>query len=104
MDRAPNAGRGSGFHRYFAMDTARFWSTSGERLRNYLASGATRLACWPGFPGVKKRDDLGPGIRLLHVARKGRKGSHFIVFRASGEHTIDVLRMLYDGMDLPGHV
>ncbi|MDR2189232.1 MAG: hypothetical protein LBE62_14500 [Azonexus sp.] len=53
---------------------------------------------------MKKRDDLGPGIRLLHVARKGRKGSHFIVFRASGEHTIDVLRMLYDGMDLPGHV
>jgi toxin ParE1/3/4 len=62
------------------------------------------LNAGPNILGVKQRDDFPPGILTLHVARQGRKGSHFIVFRVSGERTIDVLRILYDGMDLPSHV
>ena len=30
--------------------------------------------------GVKARDDIGPGIRTLHVARQGRSGRYFVVF------------------------
>ena len=30
--------------------------------------------------GVKARDDIGPGISTLHVARQGRSGRHFVVF------------------------
>lgn len=58
----------------------------------------------PEPPGAKARDDMGPGIRTLHVARQGRKGRHFVVFMAAEGQTIDVLRLLHDGMDLARHV
>lgn len=53
--------------------------------------------------GSKARDDIEPGIRTLHVARQGRAGRHFVVFRAAGSN-IDVLRLLHDSMDLPRHL
>lgn len=74
-------------------------------------SGALRdLTLGPSIAGARLRDDIGPGIHTLHVARKGRKGRkgrHFVVFRidpAHGEHIIDVLRLLHDSMDLPRHL
>ena len=58
----------------------------------------------PMPPGCKARDDIGPGIRTLHVARQGRKGRHFVVFKESEGQIIDVLRLLHDSMDLSKHV
>lgn len=54
----------------------------------------------PEVLGVTVRDDLGLGVRTLHVARQGRKGRHFVVFRTAPEQTIEVLRLLHDSMDL----
>jgi len=54
--------------------------------------------------GAKARDDIGPGIRTLHVARRGRSGRHFVVFREAKDQYIDVLRLLHDSMDLARHV
>ncbi len=65
------------------------------------------LAHGPAIIGVRRREDIGPGIHTLHVARKGRKGRHFVVFRidfSRGENVIDVLRLLHDSMDLPHHL
>jgi toxin ParE1/3/4 len=59
------------------------------------------LADGPEIAGSNLREDIAPGIRILHVARMGRKGRHFIVFRVSPVRTIDVLRLLHDSMDLP---
>ena len=59
------------------------------------------LADGPDIAGSNLREDIAPGIRILHVARMGRKGRHFIVFRAGPARTIDVLRLLHDSMDLP---
>lgn len=57
--------------------------------------------------GATPRDDIGKRIYALHVARHGRKGRHFVVFRVGrgidGE-LIDVLRLLHDTMDLPRHI
>lgn len=59
------------------------------------------LRTGPGAMGVRQRDDIAPGTFTLHVARNGRKGRHFIVFRVNGdERVIDVLRLLHDSMDL----
>jgi len=69
-----------------------------------IALAMAALRDGPNTIGVKRRDDLPPGILTLHVARNGRKGSHFIVFRVSGERIIDVLRILHDGMDLPNRL
>jgi len=58
----------------------------------------------PELLGAKARDDIGPGIRTLHVARQGRNGRHFVVFRVADDQCIEVLRLLHDSMDLARHV
>ena len=67
-----------------------------------LAIGA--LAEGPEVLGVRRREEIGNGILSLHVAREGRKGRHFVIFRDGGANTIDVLRLLHDSMDLVRHV
>jgi toxin ParE1/3/4 len=54
--------------------------------------------------GAQARDEIAPNIRTLHVARLGRKGRHFVVFRQTEDRCIDVLRLLHDGMDLARHI
>ncbi len=71
-----------------------------------ITSALRDLGAGPSLIGAKPREDIGPGIHTLHVARKGRKGRHFVLFRiepAQGRQTIDVLRLLHDSMDLPRH-
>ena len=58
----------------------------------------------PDVAGARLRGDLGQDIRVLHVARQGRHGRHFVVFRPGGKHRIDVLRILHDSMDLTQHL
>lgn len=58
----------------------------------------------PEVFGATVRDDLALGVRTLHVARQGRRGRHFVVFRAASEQTIEVLRLLHDSMDLARHL
>jgi toxin ParE1/3/4 len=75
----------------------------GKTLRGTLND----LAQGPELAGYRLREDIGPGIHTLHVARKGRKGRHFVMFRvneSASEHVIDVLRLLHDSMDLPRHL
>jgi toxin ParE1/3/4 len=62
------------------------------------------LANGPDVLGAKRRDEIGNGILTLHVARHGRRGRHFVVFRISDTTTIDVLRLLHDSMDLARHL
>ncbi len=80
--------------------------TFGEgQANNYAETIALAIEALEGGPdilGAKPREDIQPGIRTFHVARQGRTGRHFVVFRAAGSH-IDILRLLHDSMDLPRH-
>jgi toxin ParE1/3/4 len=58
----------------------------------------------PAILGAKERSEIGPRIFTLHVARLGRKGRHFVVFKISQGQTIDVLRLLHDSMDLASNL
>jgi toxin ParE1/3/4 len=72
-----------------------------------LSTALHDLARGPSIMGARLREDIDPGIRILHVARKGRKGRHLVVFRVApppSEPAIDVLRLLHDSMDLPRHL
>jgi toxin ParE1/3/4 len=81
--------------------------TFGEgQANNYAETIALAIEALEGGPdvlGARAREDIQPGIRTLHVARQGRAGRHFVVFRATGSD-IDVLRLLHDSMDLPRHL
>jgi len=79
---------------------------SEDQTNNYAETIALAIESLEGGPdilGAKVREDIEPGIRTLHVARQGRAGRHFVVFRAAGSD-IDVLRLLHDSMDLPRHL
>ncbi len=54
--------------------------------------------------GSAARDEILPNLRTLHVARKGRRGRHFILYRAAQGNVIDVIRILHDQMDLARHI
>jgi toxin ParE1/3/4 len=58
----------------------------------------------PETIGVKERAEIGPGIFTLHAARYKRKAKHFLVFRVLEMRTIEILRILVDGMDLARHI
>lgn len=58
----------------------------------------------PAILGSREREDIRPGIRTLHVARQGRKGRHFVIFKEATRQIIDVLRLLHDSLDLVRHV
>lgn len=83
--------------------TKTFGESQASTYAETMALAIAALENGPDVLGAGARDDIQPGIRTLHVARLGRAGRHFVVFRVS-ESTIDVLRLLHDRMDLPRHL
>ena len=72
-----------------------------------LSDALEALAAGPRAIGVRERADIAKGLFTLHVARAGRKGRHFVLFRVhAGQQRrwIDVLRLLHDAMDLPSNI
>lgn len=85
--------------------TAEYFSPQqAEVYAETLTLALEALVEGPDAIDAKGCDDILPGMRVLHVARQGRRGRHFVVFRAGGGRCIDVLRILHDSMDLVRHV
>ena len=85
----------------------RFGDAQARIYAETLSAALNDLATGPSAIGVKKRDDILKGLFTLHVASKGRKGRHFIVFRVArtpDRDVIEVLRLLHDTMDLQHHL
>jgi toxin ParE1/3/4 len=80
----------------------------GERqaavYKTALLKTIARLAAGPDAPGSHAREDLGPQMRTLHVARDGRRAPHLLVYRVSSGEVIEILRILHERMDLPRRV
>ena len=87
--------------------TERFGARQAGVYRDTLLDALAALAGGPDVPGSRSREDLLPGLRSLHVARRRRRERHFILYRAAGDDTIEVIRILHESMDvsrhLPGH-
>lgn len=84
-----------------------FGSAQARAYADTLSSALKALCAGPSIIGVKERPEIGTNIWTLHVARNGRQGRHFIMFRvaaAPGSKVIDVLRLLHDSMDLERHL
>lgn len=72
-----------------------------------VSTAIQALTTGPVQPGIKARPEIGRDLFTLHVARNGRRGRHFVLFRAYSDpnhRQIDVLRILHDSMDLARHV
>jgi toxin ParE1/3/4 len=72
-----------------------------------LSAALVDLTAGPTMVGAKERSEIGKRIFTLHVARGGRKGRHFILFRVGAhkdERHIEVLRLLHEAIDLTRHI
>ncbi|UTD26062.1 type II toxin-antitoxin system RelE/ParE family toxin [Bradyrhizobium sp. WD16] len=81
-----------------------FGARQSRVYRETLVQAIGGLAEGPDVVGSKARDEIMPGLRTLHVARHGRCRSHFLMYRAAPGRTIEIVRILHDGMDLQRHV
>lgn len=81
-----------------------FGARQSRLYRDTLLQAIGELANGPDIVGSKARDEITRGLRTLHVARHGRRGRHFLVYRVAAERTIEIGRILHDGMELQRHL
>ncbi len=81
-----------------------FGTKQAENYAETISLAIEALHDGPDILESKMRDEIGMGIRTLHVARQGRKGRHFVAFSVSEGHVINILRLLHDSMDLAIHL
>jgi len=79
--------------------TENFGARQSRVYRDILVQTIAELA-----DGSRARDEIMAGLRTLHVARRGRRGSHFLMYRVAPKSTIEIVRILHDRMDLWRHV
>lgn len=97
----------SDFRNILRWAAERFGYTQGRIYSETLTHAIQALANGPHVAGSRQRDDIAKGLMTLHVARGGRRGRHFVLYRIaspSESPSIDVLRLLHDSMDLARHV
>ena len=95
------------FRQILRWTVERFGSAQARVYADTLSSALKALGAGPDIVGVKERPEIGSNIRTLHVARNGRKGRHFILFRvggSEGKNLIDVLRLLHGSLDQERHL
>jgi toxin ParE1/3/4 len=80
--------------------TENFGARQSRLYRDTIVQVIKELANGPDIAGSKAHNEIGPGVRTLHVARHGRRGRHFLLYRIVSERIIEVGRILHDSMDL----
>jgi len=81
-----------------------FGARQSRVYRDTLVQAIGELTEGPNGAGSRARDEIMAGLRTLHVTRRGRRGSHFLMYRAAPNSTIEIVRILHDRMDLRRHV
>ena len=60
-----------------------FGARQSRVCRDTLVQAINELTNGPDVAGSKARGDIVSGLRMLHVARRGRRGSHFLICRVA---------------------
>jgi toxin ParE1/3/4 len=75
--------------------TENFGARQSRVDQNTLVQAIGELAEGPDIAGSKARDEIMSGLRMVHVARHGRRGSHFVMYWVAPETTIEIVRILH---------
>ena len=95
------------YQNIFRWTREKFGLAQAQLYANTISAALKDLRAGPETIGVKACDEIGINIKTLHIARKGRKGRHFLMCRtddAQGQKMIVVLRILHESMDLARHL
>jgi toxin ParE1/3/4 len=92
------------FANILSWTTENFGARQSRFYRDTLVQAISELANGPDVAGSKVRDEIMRGLRTLHVARHGRRGRHFLLYRVARGRVIEISRILHDRMDLQRHL
>ena len=84
--------------------TENFGARQSRVYQKTLVQAIGEFAEGPDVAGCEARDEIMPGLRTVHVARHGRRVSHFLMYRVVPKTTIEIVRILHDRMDLQRHL
>ena len=82
----------------------RFGVRQARAYRGVPDAAIRELRNGPDPPGSRRRGEIAAGLWSLHVARHGRRGRHILLYRATGDGVIEVIRILHDGMEIARHL
>ncbi|HEY1794588.1 MAG TPA: type II toxin-antitoxin system RelE/ParE family toxin [Stellaceae bacterium] len=84
----------------------RFGSDQATEYGRVIKAALFELRAGPGILGIRDLGEVGPGYLSLHIARHGRRGRHFLLFRfrETDRRVVGVARILHESMDLAWHV
>ena len=92
------------FNEIFVWTVEHFGIDQAHVYRAVILDALRSLQDGPTVIGAKNLSGIPPELKVLHVARKGKRGRHFIVFDDAMDGQIQVLRILHDSMDIQSHV
>jgi len=84
--------------------TEKFGTRQAAIYRDTLLQAIGELANGPDVPGSKARNEIMRGLHTIHVARHGRRGRHFLLYRVVEGRIIEIGRILHDQMELQRHL
>src|SRR5260370_39311775 len=79
--------------------TENFGAQQSRIYRDTPVRAIGELANGPDVSGSKARDEIMPGLRTLHVARHGRPGRHFLLYRIDKRRIIEIGSIQHDQID-----
>jgi toxin ParE1/3/4 len=91
-----------------------FGEKARRRYEALLAKAILDVAESPGRPGSHDRPEIAPAARTYHIrhsrawvkrtAGKVERPRHFLLYRTRDDGTVEIGRVLHDGMDLRRHL
>jgi toxin ParE1/3/4 len=85
--------------------TARnFGAKQAVAYRGIILSALAELRLGPAVLGARKRDEIAPDLHTLSVARRGRPGRHFLLYRPRDGQIIEIVRILHMSMEIERHL
>ena len=88
------------FDKIFEWTLQNFGQTQAHRYAATLHTAIERLTENAVPPDAKERRDLGADIYTLHIAGRGRRGRHWLVYSRRKNNEILIVRILHDSMDI----
>jgi toxin ParE1/3/4 len=62
------------------------------------------LAADPENPRSKRRPEIHPDARTMHLARRGKRARHLFLYRIKNSRFVDIARLLHDSMEIRRHL
>jgi toxin ParE1/3/4 len=84
--------------------TKTFGEAQARRYGDTINRVLGQLVAGPELPASRARPDLGPQVRVVSIARQGRRASHLLVYRITAGSELEVIRILHDAMDMTRNV